>query len=130
MEKKITNRELFTVNNEAMLDVLASSILVDIPAGVRTEEDLKRIEFLLGKLANDYVYLTTLCSYARNYVRQLKRQGKEFAREYEDMIDKRDSLESIASAVKIQYQAVSRLLTVQMAMKEENNMHDYRVGGN
>ena len=122
MEKRITNRELFTMNNEAMLDALASSILVDIPAGVRSEEDLQ--------LANDYVYLTSLCSYARNYVRQLKRQGKEFAREYEDMMDKRDSLESIASAVKMQYQAVSRLLTVQMAIKEENHMHDYRMGGN
>ena len=113
-----------------MLDTLASSILVDIPSGVKSDDDLKRVEFLLGKLANDYVYLTTLCSYARNYVRQLKRQGKEFAREYENMMDKRDSLESIASAVKIQYQAVSRMLTVQIAMREENNMHDYRIGGN
>lgn len=117
------------MNNEAMLDALASFVLVEIPTGVNSEEDLKRIEFLLGKLANDYVYLTTLCSYSRNYVRQLKRQGKEYAREYEDMMDKRTSLEEIASAVKIQYQAVSRLLTVQMAMREENNMHDYRVGG-
>lgn len=129
MEKKITNRELFTVNNEAMLDTLASSILVDIPTGVKSDDDLKRVEFLLGKLANDYVYLTTLCSYARNYVRQLKRQGKEFAREYEDMMDKRTSLEEIASAVKIQYQAVSRMLTVQIAIREENGMTDYRLGG-
>ena len=83
----------------------------------------------MGKLANDYVYLTTLSGYARNYVRQIKRKGKDYTHEYEDMMDKRTSLEELASAVKIQYQAVSRLLTVRMAIHDENNMTDYRVGG-
>lgn len=129
MERKITNRELFIMSNEAMLDALASSILVEIPTGIDNDDDLTKIEFLLGKLANDYVYLISLCGYARNYVRQIKRQGKDYSKEYEDMMDKRDSLESIASAVKIQYQAVSRLLTVRMAISEEKQMHDYRMGG-
>ena len=129
MEKRITNRELFFISNEAMLDALASTILVDIPTGVQSEDDLHRIEYLLGKLANDYCYLTALGGYARNYVRQIKRKGKDYTHEYEDMMDKRTSLEELASAVKIQYQAVSRLLTVRMAIHDENNMTDYRMGG-
>lgn len=117
---------LFTMSNTEIIDKLRGTIIEDIPRGIKTEEDLRRLEYLLGKLANDYVYLISMTNYARNYVRQLKRKGKEYQVEYEDMMDKRESLESIASAVKLQYQAVSRMLTIKIELEEENRMHDYR----
>lgn len=117
---------LFTMSNTEIMDKLRGTIIEDIPRGIKTEEDLRRLEYLLGKLANDYVYLISMTNYARNYVRQLKRKGKEYQVEYEDMMDKRDTLESIASAVKLQYQSVSRMLTIKIELEEENRMHDYR----
>lgn len=123
---KPTPNSLFTMSNSQLLDGLRKSVLVDIPRGVKSEGDLQKIEYLLGKLANDYSYVITMTGYARNYVRQLKRQGKEYQVEYEDMMDKRDTLESIASAIKIQYQAVSRMLTVKIQIGEENNLYEYR----
>ena len=117
---------LFTMSNTEIIDKLRGTIIEDIPRGIKTEEDLRRLEYLLGKLANDYVYLISMTNYARNYVRQLKRKGKEYQVEYEDMMDKRESLESIASAVKLQYKAVSRMLTIKIELEEENKMYDYR----
>lgn len=120
------SNNLFTMSNTEIMDKLRGTIIEDIPRGIKTEEDLRRLEYLLGKLANDYVYLISMTNYARNYVRQLKRKGKEYQVEYEDMMDKRDTLESIASAVKLQYQSVSRMLTIKIELEEENRMHDYR----
>lgn len=117
---------LWTMSNTEIMDNLQKNVLVDIPRGVRNQGDLEKLEYLLGKLANDYSYLVSLTNYARNFVRQLKRKGKEYQTEYEDMMDKRDSVEAIASAVKLQYNAVSRMLTVRIELKEENNMYDYR----
>lgn len=117
---------LFTMSNTEIIDKLRGTILEDIPKGIKSQKDLERLEYLLGKLANDYVYLISMTNYARNYVRQLKRKGKEYQVEYEDMMDKRESLESIASAVKLQYQAVSRMLTIKIELEEENRMYDYR----
>lgn len=126
MASKPTPNNLFTMSNSSLLDNLRDIILVDIPTGINSDNDLKRIEYLLGKLANDYSYLITLTGYARNYTRQLKRQGADFKHDYEDMLDKRDTLESMASAVKLQYQAVSRMLTTKIQIEEENNLYDYR----
>jgi hypothetical protein len=118
--------DLWTKSNSEIMESLSRTVLEDIPKGIKSADDLERMEYLLGKLANDYVYLITLLNHARNYVRQLKRKGKEYQAEYEDMIDKRDSLEAIASAVKLQYSAVSRMLTVKIEKNEELSMYDYR----
>ena len=117
---------LFTMSNTEIIDKLRDTVIEDIPRGIKSDKDLERLEYLLGKLANDYIYLVSMTNYARNYVRQLKRKGKEFQVEYEDMMDKRDTLESIASAVKLQYQSVSRMLTIKIELEGENKLHDHR----
>lgn len=118
--------QLWTMSNSEIIENLQKNILQDIPSGIKSEGDLARVEFLLGKLANDYVYLIALLSYSRNYVRQIKRSGPEYKDSYEDMMDKRSTLEDIAGAVKLQYQAVSRMLTIRVEMNDENSMHDFR----
>ena len=79
----------------------------------------------MGKLANDHSYVTSLLCIARSNVRQFKRTGDKVA--YEDMMDKRDSLESIASAIKLQHGAVSRMLTA--LMQNEERLNEFRLGG-
>ena len=122
----LTPQNLFSCNNVDIINKLRDTVLENVPQGIKSNADLERMEYLLGKLSNDYVYLISMTNYARNYVRQLKRQGKDYQSEYEDMMDKRDSLESIASAVKLQYQAVSRMLSIKIELSDENNMYDYR----
>ena len=122
----LTPQNLFSCNNVDIINKLRDTVLENVPQGIKSNADLERMEYLLGKLSNDYVYLISMTNYARNYVRQLKRQGKDYQSEYEDMMDKRDSLESIASAVKLQYQAVSRILSIKIELSDENNMYDYR----
>lgn len=122
----IVPHEIWTMSNSEIIENLQKNILQDIPMGIKSADDLARVEYLLGKLANDYVYLISLLSYSRNYVRQIKRNGPEYKNSYEDMIDKRSTLEDIASAVKLQYTAVSRMLTVRIEMSSEEDMHEFR----
>ena len=128
---KITATAIKTISAEEMIRMLVQDLMAEIPEN--EEEDpvayMARIEFLLCKLPNDYSYLVSLLSYARSYVRIAKRGGSSTKTVYEDMMDKRDALESMASAVKLQYQAVSRILTARIQKTDEMSLHGYRLGG-
>ena len=117
--------DLITRSNIDLVEALQEEVLEDIPTGIKSAGDLERIEYLLGKLANDYSYVISLLCIARSNVRQFKRTGDKVA--YEDMMDKRDSLESIASAIKLQHGAVSRMLTA--LMQNEERLNEFRLGG-
>ena len=124
MSKRLIPADLVTLSNAGLMDALRRDVLQDIPTGIKIKEDLDKIEYLLGKLANDYLYVVSLQNYTRNYVRQLKRSGDKEA--YENMMDKRDTLEAIASAIKLQHSAVSRMLTV--LMQNEEKLNEIRLG--
>ena len=115
---------LLTMSVHGVIDDLREKVLGEVPQGITNMEDVEHLEVLLGKLPNDYAYVVSMLGYARNYVRELKRQ-KDKDR-YEDMMDKRDALENIASAIKLQYQGVSRMLTAHEQRRDENGMWEYR----
>lgn len=122
--QKVTPSNLFTMSPEELVRTVSERVLSDIPEGAKDNGDLQRVEESLGRLANDYAYIIGILAYSRNYVRQLKRSGdKEM---YEDMMDKRDNLTEISSAIKLQYQAVSRMLTVKIETMSEGDLHEYR----
>lgn len=123
-QKQITPTSLFTLSVSEVINIISNRVLSDIPEGINSEEDVVQLERLLGRLPNDYAYVIELLSHARYYVRYLKR--KKLKEEYEDMMDKRDALESIANALKLQYQGVSRMITTYEQRREENNMYEYR----
>lgn len=123
-QKQITPTSLFTLSVPEVISIISDRVLSDIPEGISSEEDVVQLERLLGRLPNDYAYVIELLSHARYYVRYLKR--KKLKEEYEDMMDKRDALESIANALKLQYQGVSRMITTYEQRREENNMYEYR----
>lgn len=128
MRSRMTPNSLFTMNASEVIQSVHDRIVSDLPEqGVNTEDDLERIEVALGRLSNDYAYVIELLCYSRNYVRQLKRAGEK--ERYEDMMDIRDGLESISSALKMKYQATSRILTVHEQRTSENGMHPFRKGG-
>lgn len=123
---KVIPSSLLTMSAEEIVRAVSKRVLSDIPEGSSNDGDLRQIEHALGRLANDYSYVIGILSYSRNYVRQLKRSGdKEM---YEDMMDKKSALEDISSAIKLQYQAVSRMLTVRIETMSEGDLHEYRKG--
>jgi len=61
--------------------------------------------------------------YAKNAVREEKRKGPENKSNYEDMIDRRDTLQEVARILNMQYQAVSRMITVKQEVNKELNMN-------
>jgi len=109
---------------DEILKSLYQYIVGDIPEGVNNGNDLQQLEYYLGRLGNDYAYIVELLSYSRNYVRRLKRMNEKVR--YEDMMDIRDALADMASAIKLKYQAVSRQLTTYEQRMDEMDFRSYR----
>lgn len=122
--KKISPDDLKTLPVGTMIQYISDTILHDVPESMDTEYNIHQMEVLLSRLPNSYAYIVTLLSYARHYVREYKRSGEKEL--YEDMMDKRDALESIASAIKLQYQGVSRKITLYEQKYDAVNMWEYR----
>lgn len=116
---------LITLSVGEIIKSISEQVFEEIPEEVGADE-MRKIEISLARLSNNYAYVVELLSYSRNYVRQLKRSGNK--EKYEDMMDIRDALENIASAVKLQYQSVSRILTVKQQTMSYNDLHEYRKG--
>lgn len=125
--KKISPDDLKTLPVGMMIQYISDTILNDVPESMDTEYNINQMEVLLSRLPNSYSYIVTLLSYARHYVREYKRSGEKEL--YEDMMDKRDALESIASAIKLQYQGVSRKITLYEQKYDAVNMWEYRNEG-
>lgn len=117
--------DLYNISVENLMKWLDKKFYINVPAGLETITDMQQAGKLLGKLSNDYAYLAMLLSYAKTFVRAEKRKGKDFKATYEDMIDKRDIIDEMTSVVKMQYQAISRMITVKQQIQEELNMTKY-----
>ena len=122
--KPVTPTSLLTMSVDEILKSLYQYIVGDIPEGVNNGNDLQQLEYYLGRLGNDYAYIVELLSYSRNYVRRLKRMNEKVR--YEDMMDIRDALADMASAIKLKYQAVSRQLTTYEQRMDEMDFRSYR----
>ena len=117
--------DLYYISVENLMKWLDNKFYIKVPTGLETITDMQQAGKLLGRLSNDYAYLAMLLSYAKTFVRAEKRKGKDFKASYEDMIDKRDMIDEMTSVVKMQYQAISRMITVKQQIQEELNMTKY-----
>ena len=117
--------DLYSISVDNLIKWLDKRFYYSIPKGLESIDDMKVAGRLLGQLSNDYSYLAILLSYAKAFVRAEKRKGKDFKLSYEDMIDKRDIIDEMTSVVKMQYQAISRMITVKHDIQEELNMNRY-----
>ena len=117
--------DLYSISVDNLIKWLDKRFYYSIPKGLESIDDMKVAGRLLGQLSNDYSYLAILLSYAKAFVRTEKRKGKDFKLSYEDMIDKRDIIDEMTSVVKMQYQAISRMITVKHDIQEELNMNRY-----
>lgn len=107
----------------APLDLVAwldDNFLKSLPMPENTAEFVKN-KCLLAGLANTYAYLVSLHSVAQIMVRDAKEQGLPKAH-INNAIDRRDIIEHVMDAVKMQYNAFSRMITVQQQADNEARM--------
>ena len=101
---------------------LKDQFVEDIPLAFDTYEDLQKIGNQIGTITNRYAYIAAFLSYTKVQARQLKRMGSTYKTAYEDMIDRRDALQHTADTLKLQYQSMSRLITIRQEINRELNM--------
>lgn len=93
-----------------------------IPENIDDTDSMKEAGQMLGQIANSYSYIISMLSYAKIAVRNEKRKGKENKENADDMIDRKEALQNMADILKMQYQAISRMITVRKDINEELKM--------
>lgn len=94
---------------------------IEIPEKITTIEDLKNAGELISRLTSMYSYIMSCFLFSKVAVRDAKK-NKLSKEEINDCIDRRDILESFANTLKLQYTAVSRMITVKKQIDEELKM--------
>lgn len=116
------NRVL-SMKSEDMIDWLLKEFDLEIPGEIITPDDMDEAAKLLMQASSYYSYLCALLSYAKVYVRDLKRQGPSKKLDYEDMVDRKEILQNFADSVKQQYSAISRAVTIRIENNQELRMN-------
>ena len=111
-----------TMKPTEFLQWLNEQFIENIPLAFDTYEDLQKIGNQIGTITNRYAYIAAFLSYTKIQTRNLKRMGVEYKAEYEDMMDRRDALQHTAETLKLQYQSMSRLITIRQEINKELNM--------
>lgn len=112
--------EILNMPPRSLISWLDESFVKPLPMP-ETSTEFAQHNYLLGELANTYAYLTSLHSVAQIMVREAKRstQDKDYIN---DCIDRRDIIESYINAIKMQYTAFSRMITVRKQADDEMRM--------
>lgn len=107
-------------NPRELADYLLANYTVEIPVSADTPEDLRQIGTLLGTLSNSYSFVMSLLMYAKVNIRECRRQGEKVL--VDDAVDRKNVLEDFVSILKMQYSAVSRLISARQQAAEEMKM--------
>lgn len=103
-----------------MLEILQPHVLIQVPENVdpTNTTEMRRLDFLLARLANFHAYLQVLWAASTHERARLKRIDNDAA---EDMQKKKETLYALAGATKLKYEAVSRRITVALSGEEEQS---------
>ena len=116
---------IFTIaqmNPEELVQYLIGAYAKEIPSAMETQEDLSNANIMLGQIANEKTFLYSLLAYLKTRARTERGKGKENKNTAEEMAMRRDAVELVLEAVKNQYDAVSRMLTVKQMKNDELKM--------
>jgi len=103
-----------------LLNWLLGNFNTEIPGVIVSMNDMTKAGETLLKLSGYYSYLMALLSYCKIKTRDAKRnKSKE---EYENMVDKKEVLQNFTDAVKQNYSAVSRAVTIYIENNNELKM--------
>lgn len=97
-----------------MLEKLAPYLLEEIPEGTidGNPDRMMEIDRLIGRFANLYAYVAFLYAYTANRAHHYKAEG--FIDEWHAMVRKKDALYEFRGAIKLKWQACSRMVTVNL----------------
>ena len=107
---------------EELAKYLTDRYAKTIPEAFHNAEELKAASMLLSRLANEKTFLYSLLCYLKVMARTEKGKGKENKAEAELMAMRRDAVDIMLEAVKGQYDAVSRMITVYKMESDEKRM--------
>lgn len=117
-----TYTDILAMDAYDLIDYLTDTHLCSLPVSINTIEDMENASTMLLTLSASYSYLCSLLAFSKVMTRDAKRNLDK--QEYEDFVDKRDIIDQITSAVKQQYNALSRAVTIHI----ENN-NELKMGG-
>lgn len=109
--------ELLNMAPLALNEWICENYIAPLPIPDNADEFVQ-FKGLLGALANTYAFLTSLLATAKVAVRIAKRdrQSKDYI---DDCIDRRDIIDLHLKTITMQYNAFSRMITVQLSANEE-----------
>lgn len=113
--------ELINMDALEFVDYLAASFSYDIPTEITTVEEASLAGVLLAELSNNFSYLLTISSYLKIYIRMAK--AEKDMKTANDYIDKKNAVDAFAEAMKQQYNAISRMITIRSDNMKELNMN-------
>ena len=106
---------------------LDKEFIIILPENLHTIEALEQAEEMFSKLGNQYAYLSTLSSYAKVYVRELKRNKDNPKEMIEDMIDRKEAISRTMDVVDNLKSTLSRMLTTKQEIDKELNMTSFNT---
>ena len=106
---------------------LDKEFVIILPENLHTVEALEQAEEMFSKLGNQYAYLSTLSSYAKVYVRELKRNKNNPKEMIEDMIDRKEAISRTMDVVDNLKSTLSRMLTTKQEIDKELNMTNFNT---
>ena len=110
----------FEMTPAELLKCLTEEFMFEIPLVLETPEDLVKAGEMLSKTSSQYSFLSALSSYAKIDCRLKKRENNK--EEAEDAIDRKEIIGNMLNAVRMRYNAISRLITVKQESNRELTM--------
>ena len=116
--------DILKLDGDAFFDWVMAHFQMEPVKPIETEDDMKQASKLISIAIGNYSYLAALLGYLKIKVRQEKRNKNKVL--YEDLIDKREIVQEIVDATKLQYNAISRMVTIKIESDKELHMNDIR----
>ena len=109
-----------TADPELLNRSLIENYIQEIPVSIETVDDMIYAGHMMAMITNDYSYLLGVLSTFKIWAKIAKVNGSKA--EYNDMVMRRDSIETIVDILKQQYSALSRLITIKQEINNELKM--------
>lgn len=109
--------QLLEKDNFDLMEYLFFEFTVELPDAIITVDDMQETCTLLPKIINSYTYLSMAAEYSKIIVRQSK--GKISKEQYNELIGKRDIIAQACENCKMQYNSLSRMITVKQEINKE-----------
>jgi hypothetical protein len=114
-------KDILNSNPQELFDWIDDKYMEAIPESLETPDELLAAGNRLGELTNIYSYLMSMVTLSNMQLRNTKKD-KDKKDEAIEMMNRKDVLQNAAEIIKMQYTAISRMITVKKQADEEINM--------